>query len=337
MTTSLVDIFCPIEERIINITGKRSTGVSERDEAALNMFGSRVGSSDRVVIYGNLSWNKLKEKSNGNVFSSGGAPNIYSILAQYPTIIEIMQKNPTEVYAFTLEDMIQAIERQPENPPIRAIYHTPVLETLETVEISNLERLLGIKEIKDYKKLRFLPDIPNIGYLQAYKDLGVTEPHWIFETTAVIPSAEQKPLTLATQDVPFVEGYDPFLILAGVNFVNPGYNMMVFVGGRGQSTFAAELVGIGKEQVSKQELEKARLQNATCYMNLPDRPHHVEGINYFLKQVEEKLREGLSSKYGKKFKGNYFNVAILGMAHIKGDLPLSVIGPIDVRFYNPVK
>ena len=337
MPESLIDIFYP-SGKVIGIVGKRSSGISLRDEAIFSMLKSKLAGVE--TIQGNLPLNKLIEKTNGHVFSSGGAPNIYSILAQYPPIIGRMEKNPDEVYAFTLEDMMNAIKEQPEVPPIRWIYHTPVLETLQKADSKILERLMqvmGIKEIGDYKKLRFLPDIPDIGHTDVYKNLGITVPLWRVETTAVRQSAEQKPLTLHTQEYPFVEAYDPFLILAGINLVNPNYNMITFVGGRGQSTFAAELVAVGKDQVSREELDKVGLENASCYI-APNKTHHIEGVQSFLNDVSKELNKNLAScRYGDRFKGRYNNVAILGIVHTKGNLPLSVSGPIDIRFYNPMK
>ncbi len=331
---SLVDIFCPIGERVIKVVGRRVIGVTDTDLAALGMFDSRVGSGDVTTLYANVSWNELDKIVQGHVFSSGGAPNMFSMIAQYPDIADRMKEEPEKVYAFTLSDMAMSIAGQPENPPIRFVYHMPVAELFmmhgEKFRGIRVPVASGVEQItlENYMGMRFLPTVSNIGQAPEYKERGIAVPHWRIEATGVVPNDKQKPLKLEAQDAPFVEGWDPFLILAGVNFVNPKYNMIVFVGGRTPSTFAAELVAIGKDVVSREELEAAKVQTALSYIKLPEEAHHVRGVSSFL---EETVRE-LSRNFGRRER----NVAIVGMAYIKGGLPVRVSGPIDVRFYNPL-
>ncbi len=342
MVKSLVDIFCPVGGRIVKIVGKRVIGVSDSDSAALGMFDSRVGSGDITEIYANLSWNEMKTLANGHVFSSGGAPNMYSMLAQYPGVVELLKQNPGAVYPFTLEDMIRQIDERPEEPPIRWIYHAPVFDVLKEAEssrkndlFSKLLQALGIATMADYTKLRFLPDVSNIGFTQPYKDLGVTTPLWRVEATAVRPDAGQKPVSRPAIDVPFREGYDYFLILAGKNFVNPDYGMITFVGGRGPSTFAAELLAIGKDAFSRRDIESTRVQTAMKYMKLPEDTHQVRGLQSTSSEIFGSLVELLSPAYGSEFRGAHLNVAILGETHIKDGLPIRISGPLDIRAYNP--
>lgn len=330
---SLVDIFCPIGERVVKVVGKRVTGVTDTDLAALGMFDSRVGSGDVTTLHANVSWNELDRIVQGHVFSSGGAPNMFSMIAQYPPITQLMRKEPEKVYPFTLADMTSSIADQPENPPMRFIYHSPVKELLEAHggRFSGLNATIAgnVEEItlQNYLGMRFLPDVSNIGQTADYKERKIIVPHWRIEATGVMASDKQKPLKLEAQDVPFAEGWDPFLILAGVNFVNPKYNMIVFVGGRTPSTLAAELIAIGKEDVSRKELEAAKLQTALSYIKLPEETHHVKGVSSFLRETTEEL----AANFGRRER----NVAILGMAYIKGGLPVRVSGPLDIRFYNP--
>ncbi|MFH1181785.1 MAG: hypothetical protein V1702_02405 [Candidatus Woesearchaeota archaeon] len=339
MERTLVDVFCPVKERIVKIVGKRIIGVSDTDRAALGMFDSRVGSGDVTTLYANVSWNEMNEIVKGHVFSSGGAPNMYSMLAQYPAITDLMKKEPEKIYAFTLEDMVASVKQQPSTPPLRWIYDEPVAELLKrhggkfsgiSVHFSG-----GAEEVtlKNYLMMRFLPDVSNIGKTQEYTERNIIVPRWRLEATDVIPNEKQKPVGLETQDAPFVEGWDPFLILGGVNIINPKYNMLVFVGGRGPSTFAAELAAIGKNTVSPADLNDARIQPLT-EIKLPEKPYKISGVDAFTSEVYKELQANLSSRYGTDFKGNWNNVAIAGMAHFNNGLPLRITTPLDVRFYN---
>lgn len=341
MPQSLVDIFCPPGERIHKIGGRRVTGVTDTDAAALGMFDTRVGSGEQIWIHANVSWNELEDITNGHVFSSGGAPNMFSMLAQYPLLVERLKVNPGEVCPFTLEDMAEAARRGPTNPPIRWVYHDPVIE-LWRAAAGKLEGVVDEEFRQNPLKMRFLPDVSNIGQTDAYKQKGIAVPLWVLEATSVVPNERQKPLRLEAQDVPFVEGWDPFLILAGVNFASPSYNMLVFVGGRTPSTFAAELLAIGKDSISGQELEDAKTRaemqgvKLLSYLQLPSEIHVVKGVGTFAEETFKELRVGLSSRYGTGFKGSYLNVAIVGLAYVSRGVPLRVSGPLDVRFYNKI-